>query len=120
MSTTTHEEQTADTNVEVDTGVRRRVLENRVMLLSPRVGSWEGRYKIPVEIVEMKIAGKDIDAAEAKKKGVTTPQTVMMNDNWPTDADGTPWKKRFAKVSSLKERILRKYSIPFSAASARS
>lgn len=95
-----------------------RVLEERVILLSPTFGSWEGRYKIPKELVNVTISGKNVDTSK-RGTGVTTPYCVMLNDEWPVDSQGVSWKKRLNKVRSRKENVLRKYSVPFSMAGAR-
>lgn len=101
---------------ELGSDVRRRTIEDKVLLLSPTVGRWDGSLKIPAALVDMKIDGKQVVQGQ---KGITTPRTVMMNDEWPVAPDGEPWKKKFAKISKIKDHILQKYSVPFEMAGAR-
>jgi hypothetical protein len=88
-------------------------LEQRVLFLSPTVGRWEGRYKIPPALIDMRIDGTKVDTAK-KGTGVTTPYTVMLNDDWPMNArTGKSWKKVFADALKFRDNILAKLSIPF-------
>jgi hypothetical protein len=96
--------------------IRRRAIEDKVLLLSPTVSRWEGRLKIPKERIKLEIDGKEVNTS---KKGLTTPHTVMITDSWPVDVHGMPWKKRIAKILVIKDRIISKYSIPFQLAGAR-
>jgi len=107
MSTTMSEQ---DTEQELPDDIRRRVLEDSVLLVSPTVGRWEGRLKIPKEKIKIEIDDTEVDTAKAP---ITTPNTVLMNDKWPVDRDGKAYKKRFLDVFKLRDRTLRKYSIPF-------
>lgn len=112
MSTVMEENRSEQTNQEQSLAdVRRRAIEDRVLLLSPTVGRWEGRLRIPKEQVAISIAGHEINT---DNQGVTTPYTVMVTDSWPVDRNGVPYKKRFSEILRIKDRVIRKYSIPFS------
>lgn len=116
MTTMTEQEQP---NVLLSAADRRRVLEQRVLFLSPTVGRWEGRYKIPPAMIDMKIDGVAVDAKK-KGTGVTTPYTIMLNDDWPLNRrTDKSWKKMFADALRVRDRILAKLSVPFQQVGAR-
>ena len=86
----------------------RRALADRVLLLAPSIGSWKGRYQLPKTLVKIELQGTEVD-----KKKVTTPCTKLMADEYPTDAEGTAWKKRFDRLDSRLGAVMERYSVPF-------
>jgi len=116
------DEQPTEVVQPLDEGHRRQVLEERVLFLSPTTGKWEGRYKIPTDLIKLEIDGEEIDTS-AKSSGVTTPYTVMLTDKWPmrrlANGDEIPWKKAFNNILKDKEKILQKLSVPFQTVGAR-
>ena len=59
----------------IDTSNWHQVLEDRVVLVCPSLGYWRGRYKLPDKETEVSTDGKVL-----AKDSVTTPQTVLLNN----------------------------------------
>lgn len=86
---------------------RQAALERYVILLSPTIGWWEGRYQLPKTDTTVSLSGKQL------QKGVTTPRTVLITDEWPQDQQGVAWKKRFDAILLRKDKFIESHSEPF-------
>lgn len=84
-------------------------LEQHVVLVSPTLGRWEGRYTVPPELVKVETAVEGIE----KPDSLTSPRTRLLNRTWPVDEEGVPWKSRFDTVVTRKNSVINKYSLPF-------
>lgn len=96
------------TQVQSPTQGQRRAIADRVLLLAPSIGSWKGHYQLPKSLVKIELQG-----VEVNKKKVTVPCTKLIADDYPLDADGTAWKKRFDRLNSRLGGVLDRYSVPF-------
>ena len=87
---------------------RRQALEQHVLLLAPTFGSWKGTYQLPKEKVAVELDGVSVD-----NDTVTTPRSKLMTAEYPRDANGVAWHKRFTTLQSRQRRVIEKYSVAF-------
>lgn len=95
------------TTTETDNSHLLRALEEHVILFSPTLGWWEGRYQLPKKRTTVELGGREVT------RGITTPRTIMLDDTCPVDSQGVPWRKRLQGINSRKTALVEKYSIPF-------
>jgi len=88
--------------------LRRDALEQSVILLSPTVGWWKGQYQLPRNSTETTTGGHVVDSDD-----VTTPRAKLMQDAYPLDRAGVPWKKRFQAIDNRLNRLKSEFSVPF-------
>lgn len=101
-------EMTEERQEEQELVTRQEALEQRVLLISPTLGWWVGRYQLPRKNTEVTTGGQT-----ARKTDITTPCAVLMTDSYPVDSEGKSWKKRFTKINSKLSTIKEKFSVPF-------
>lgn len=100
------------TDVSDVSAIRQQALQNSVILVSPSIGWWRGRYHLH----DVRTAAGDKNLSE---DDVTTPQAKLLTTSHPLDDDGVPWLKRFQKAGQKLEKIKQRYSLPFSLSGVR-
>lgn len=87
---------------------RRRLLEEKVLLLAPSFGWWRGHYQLPQNKITVELSGEEV-----ANDDITTPRAKLMTDKAPKDSAGKPWKKRFQELNSRQAAVVDSYSVPF-------